>query len=161
MLPGGAAAKILICQQSVTLFYFSKKFWPLFLHDMFGQLLRIRLIKVSRRDDRIRINIRSKLPDPSFNLHEILAPQSELRIPQLSFLNDFLRMTDPSFDSAGSGDSGAGQINLALSVAHPSAKITIRGGQSFFPTGQNAHMASQTGTTGGWADDCAGRKEYL
>ena len=70
-------------------------------------------------------------------------------------------MTDPSFDSAGSSHSRAGQIDLALSVAHPSAKITIRGGQGFFPAGQNAHMASQTGTTGGRADDCAGRKEYL
>jgi hypothetical protein len=55
-------------------------------------------------------------------------------------------MTDPSFDSAGSSHSRAGQIDLALSVAHPSPEITIRGGR-FLPTGQNAHMASQTGAT--------------
>src|SRR4030042_3713938 len=98
MLPGGTATKILLCQQNVTFFYFSKKFWPLLLHDMFGQLLWIRLIKVSRRDDRIRINIRSKFPDSSFDLHEFFPPQSEFRNPQLFFSNYFPRMTDTSFD---------------------------------------------------------------
>ena len=70
-------------------------------------------------------------------------------------------MTDSSFDGAGSGHSRARQINLALSVAHPSAKVSIGGGQSFFPTGQNAHMASQTGTTGGGTDHCARREKCL
>src|SRR4030042_1744948 len=70
-------------------------------------------------------------------------------------------MTDPSFPRTGGRPCRTGEINLALGVAHPSSKITIRGGQCPFPSSQNAHMPSETGTAGGWADDSPCRKKYF
>jgi len=46
----------------------------------------------------------------------------------LSSSDDFFRMADPSPDSAGSSHGWAGQVDLALGVAHSSSEITIRGG---------------------------------
>src|SRR4030042_925004 len=70
-------------------------------------------------------------------------------------------MADPSSDGTGRGDCRAREINLALGMAHPSSKITIRRGQCPFPPCQNTHITSEAWTAGGWADDSIGRKKYF
>ncbi len=112
-----------------------EKLRPLILHHMLCQLLGIGLVEIAGRNDRIRIDIRSKFPDSSFDLHPILTPQSAIRNLQSSFSNYFLRMADPSFDRTGCSHGRAGEVNLTSGIPHPSAKITVCGGQCSFPFG--------------------------
>src|SRR5699024_7363676 len=70
-------------------------------------------------------------------------------------LSNGARVGDEAGQGAGGGGGRAGQVDLALHMAHPAHKFAVGGGHAPLALGQDAHIAAQAGPAGGGGYDAA------